>query len=140
MVTVANPSNFASVLPFSLLLDALLTYVGADTVLLTGLPQTNIFAAISPYEFSLALALVVYELARIHLAVLPFELALAVHFVLAPVSSVALAIRPVIVSETADLVHLELSFVVAAVSESKPALPLLFPVLVAPLVTRAIRP
>ena len=87
-LVIADPSNFAAILPLTLLLDTLLTDVRANAVLFAGLPCSDVFAAIGPDEGSVALALIVDELAAVHLAVLPLELTLAVHFVLAPVAGV----------------------------------------------------
>ena len=84
----ADPFDLASVLPLSLLLHSVFTYVGPDTMLFAGLPFADVFASIGPYESAVAFSLIVDELPGVHLPVFPFELALAVHLVLAPVAGV----------------------------------------------------
>jgi hypothetical protein len=69
---VADPLNLAAVLPLALLLDTLFTDVGADSVLLSGLPLADVLAAISPNEGTVALAFIIYEVTLVHFAVLPF--------------------------------------------------------------------
>ena len=121
-VLVSNPFDFAAILPLALLLDALFTDVGSNSVLLSSLPFADVFAAVSPDECAVALALVVHELARILLAVFPLELALAVHFVLAPVAGVRFAIWPEVVPETADFVVLKSALVIASICEGQSSL------------------
>ena len=84
----SDPFDLAAILPLSLLLHSVLTNVGTDTVLLSGLPFADVFAPISPYECAIAFTLIIDELTGVHLSVFPFELALAVHLVLTPVASV----------------------------------------------------
>jgi len=67
-----QPPYLAAVLPFALLFDALLADVGSNAMLLASLPRTNVFAAISPHESSMAFTLVIDELSTVHLAILPF--------------------------------------------------------------------
>jgi len=59
----SDPFDLAAVLPLALLLDAVLTNVGADAMLLSSLPFADIFASISPNEGSIAFTLVIDKLA-----------------------------------------------------------------------------
>ena len=87
-VCLANPADLASVLPLSLLLNAILTDVSSDAVLFARFPFSDILAAISPYECAMSLTLIIYELAAVALAVLPFEFTFTIHFILSPVARV----------------------------------------------------
>ena len=78
-------------------------------MLLARLPLTDVLASVSPLEDTVALALIVNEVAFVALAIFPGQDALPVHFVFGPVSFVRFTIRPVVVTEATDLVLRELS-------------------------------
>ena len=70
-LAVVDPALPATVNPKSLLFNAVLVYIVADTALLAAVPAALILAAVAPNEFALAMALVLLELAHVLLAVRP---------------------------------------------------------------------
>ena len=66
-----RPLHFAAVLPFSLFLHSVLTDVGADSVLFSSFPFTDVLSSISPYEGALTLPFIIYKIAFVFLSILP---------------------------------------------------------------------
>jgi len=60
-----------SIVPGSLLLDTVLVKVVSNSVLLSTVPATLVFATISPDELALSVALVFLKLAHVLLAIGP---------------------------------------------------------------------
>jgi hypothetical protein len=68
---VSKPPLFAAVHPLALTLDAILADVGANSVLLTSLPVTDVLSAIGPDKRALAFAFVVYKVTLVFLSISP---------------------------------------------------------------------
>jgi hypothetical protein len=71
LFVVSKPPLFAAGHPLALTLDAILADVGANSVLLTSLPVTDVLSAIGPDKRALAFAFVVYKVTLVFLSVSP---------------------------------------------------------------------
>ena len=109
-------------------------------MLFSGNPASFVRTTIAPKELTLAVPLVIFELAFVLLPVWPNQVTVPVHLIVKPTSLVLFTVAPVISTFACDLIHLERAGVVRPVCEFESACAIFLPIIVLSLVHGAIRP
>ena len=139
--SVVDPSKSATVLPFALLLElAVLADESANSVLLTGLPLTDILTAVCQHLGARTLLLIVSELTFVAATIGPLQLTFTMPLALLPATGVHLAIREVEGTIAIDDIIDKATNVRASIGESHLALTLLDALIIGALIAGAIGP
>ncbi len=103
-------------------------------------PVALVNTTVRPFEFSVAILLVVYVTPGVNSAVAPLENSFAIHFIIFPLASEFSAVRPLVGPAAVDLVIKEFPYKLRVIRPYKSAHTVLFTKLVAPVVGSAIGP
>lgn len=115
-------------------------FVNARAMLFTGNPASLVRTTVAPKELTVAMPLVILELAFVTLPVWPNQVTVPVHLIVKPTSLVLFTVVPDIITFAFDLIHLERAGVGRPVGEFESACAILLPLMVLAFVHSAIRP
>jgi hypothetical protein len=114
-ISVINPSDSLSVLPFTMLLLAFSVDINTTAMLFALVPGANIFATVRPFESAIALLHIINVVSDIATTVRPSEGSIALHLVIPPFTREYSAICPLINTGTMDVIIVKVAGVSAVV-------------------------